>query len=688
MRKQPEILAPAGSMEALYAAVRSGADAVYMGGALFNARRNAKNFSPEELESAARFTRQRGVRLYLTLNTLLFDSELEDALTFARFAVSAGVDALIVADLGLAVELRKACPELPLHASTQMTVHNPAGCKSLETLGFARVVPARELSLAELAELRKSTSMELEVFIHGALCMSVSGQCYLSGLLGGRSGNRGLCAQPCRLPFELGKNPYALSLKELSAIRMLPDLARIGVNALKIEGRMRRPEYVAAAVTACRTMRDTGKLPEDIEALLEGAFSRSGFTSGYLENKRDKAMFGRRDEDNIAASAASFAPIHALYKNEYPAVGVDFALRLTPTDAKLEASDGTRMVTETGESPVIADNVEYAAGYADTARRTLEKTGGTPFYLRNLTVEAAQGLILPAAALGRLRRQALDALLEARAERSPLPFTLPAAPLLPAESHARQPYALWAKCETIQQAATLTESDVETLILPLKAAFSPEISQLQKPVLLALPELAFGQAEQAVAQQVQKAIALGFTRFYCDSLWAAQTVRACGGRWVGGAYLNITNALAAEYSRELGAEALVLSTELTLRQAQAINTLCPTGLLAYGHLPLMKLRNCPAKSMVGCVQCKGDEGLADRLGNRFPLLCADREYASLINCVPLYTAHKPEFSRMDFGILCFTKETPSQCAAILSAYRQALPPEGKFTLGSYAKGVE
>jgi len=469
---------------------------------------------------------------------------------------------------------------------------------------------------------------------------------------------------------------------------MLPELFRAGVNALKIEGRMRRPEYVAAAVTACRIMRDTGKLPEDIEALLEGAFSRSGFTNGYLENKRDKTMFGRRDEDNIAASAASLAPIHALYKNEFPAVGVDFTLRLNSNNAKLEASDGVRSVSETGESPVVADNVDYAAGYADTAHRTLEKTGGTPFYLNSLTVEAAQGLILPAAALGKLRRQALDSLLEARGEQKPLAFTLPATPLLPLVGHNRQPYALWAKCETIKQAAALANSEIRQLILPLKCASALEISQLQKPILLAMPELAFGQAEQTVKQQVQNAIILGFTQFYCDSLWAAQTVQTCGGQWVGGSYLNITNALAADYYTHLGAEALTLSTELTLRQALAVHTPCPTGLVVYGHLPLMKLRNCPAKSWAGCESCKGGEVLTDRLENRFPLLCADKQYASLLNCVPLYTAHKSEFCRMDYGILYFTKEKPSECAAVVSAFQQALPPEGKFTLGSYVKGVE
>ena len=321
MTKPVEILAPAGSFDALVAAVRCGANAVYLGAGDFNARRNADNFTEKELKEAINYCHVRNVKVYLTLNTLVFDAEVSAALELLSCVCALGADALIVQDLGLARLIREVAPDMPLHASTQMSVMNIEGLRELEELGFKRAVLPRELSFEEIRELKENTTLELEIFVHGALCMCVSGQCYLSGMLGGRSGNRGLCAQPCRLPFEApGGTGFDLSLKDLSLLEHLPELAELGIDSFKIEGRMKRPEYVAAAVSACRaTMDRVTKDRRDSDLVdysgietqsearlkeqLRAVFSRSGFTDGYYTEKTGRSMFGTRRREDVTAAA-------------------------------------------------------------------------------------------------------------------------------------------------------------------------------------------------------------------------------------------------------------------------------------------------------------------------------------------------------------------------------------------------
>ena len=257
--KRPEILAPAGSFDSLIAAVQCGADAVYLGGKGMNARRSAGNFDAEELRRAVEYCHLRDVKVYQTINIVMFQHETDEAIDTIRQAAEAGVDAVLTQDLAIARMVRECAPSLPIHASTQMSIHNIEGVRLCEELGFSRAVLARELTAGEIAAICAATPLEIEVFVHGALCMSVSGQCYLSSMIGGRSGNRGLCAQPCRLPFSAdGGGEYALSLKDLSLADRIGELTRMGVASLKIEGRMKRPEYVAAAVTAVRRAREGG----------------------------------------------------------------------------------------------------------------------------------------------------------------------------------------------------------------------------------------------------------------------------------------------------------------------------------------------------------------------------------------------------------------------------------------------
>ena len=294
-----ELLAPAGSPEAVTAAIQAGADAVYLGCGDFNARRNAKNFSLEELASAVSYCHIRGAKVYLTLNTLVTDRELPAAARTAAQAAEIGVDAVLIQDLGILRMLRQAAPGLAVHGSTQLTVHSLDGVRRCAELGMTRVVLSRELSREAISHICLHSPIEIETFVHGALCMCYSGQCYFSSVIGGRSGNRGLCAQPCRLKYGWGRradgNP--LSLKDMSLAGYIQDLKKLGVKCLKIEGRMKRPEYVSvvAGVYARAIKEDREPTAEELRDL-EAAFSRQGFTDGYYRDEKGPAMFGVREE--------------------------------------------------------------------------------------------------------------------------------------------------------------------------------------------------------------------------------------------------------------------------------------------------------------------------------------------------------------------------------------------------------
>ena len=417
-----EILAPAGNEEMLRAAVFSGADAVYLGLEGFNARRSAGNFTPDTLKEAVSFCHGRDVRVHVALNTTVYTEELPAVTQAIRAAADAGVDALIVQDLGLASLAAQMAPDLPLHASTQMTVHTLAGAKKAAEMGFSRVILARELTLEEIEHIAKNCGIETECFVHGALCMSVSGQCMMSAFLGGRSGNRGSCAGPCRLPFAAdGSGAAHLSLKDMSLIDYLPRLRQAGVCSAKIEGRLRTPEYVATAVTACRAALE-GKAYD--KQLVRDVFSRSGFTDGYLTGRRDGSMFGVRTEADTAAAKTALPRARELFRREYPRLPVDMTLTVEAEGAKLRCTDGVRQAIvylDAQPQPAQKDQTEAVI-------RSLSKTGGTPFVPGNIRVEGGQWY-LPGSALNEARRQALDQLLQKRSALQPWPCREPVLPV-------------------------------------------------------------------------------------------------------------------------------------------------------------------------------------------------------------------------------------------------------------------
>ena len=689
--KRPEILAPAGSFDSLIAAVQCGADAVYLGGKGMNARRSAGNFDAEELRRAVEYCHLRDVKVYQTINIVMFQHETDEAIDTIRQAAEAGVDAVLTQDLAIARMVRECAPSLPIHASTQMSIHNIEGVRLCEELGFSRAVLARELTAGEIAAICAATPLEIEVFVHGALCMSVSGQCYLSSMIGGRSGNRGLCAQPCRLPFSTdGGGEYALSLKDLSLADRIGELTRMGVASLKIEGRMKRPEYVAAAVTAVRRARE-GE-PVDFETL-RSIFSRSGFTKGYFDGKIDREMFGRRQKEDVTSAAGVLGELEKLYAKENPLVPVTMGFTAGAGEAvvlTVRDRDG-HAVTVTGEAPLLA---EKKPTDADRARQNLAKTGGTPYYAEVIDCTIGPGLLVPASALNALRREALEELTARRSAVEPHPFTDRVPRLADAPADRRKP-KLRARVSAGQLTRRLAGYCNEFQV-PLEEAEDVLASGFVQPdqVIVEIPRILFDGAPKAL-ELLHRAGELGVRRAWCGNLGAVTLAREAGLLPEGGYSLNVTNAYALRECARLGLGACELSFELDLGEARRLDGGLAKGILAYGYLPLMALRNCPIQAAKGCRACRGYESLIDRKGVAFTVDCGAhdgrrREVSDLYNSVPLWLADRPEELRgFDFITLYFTRETPGVCERVAAAYAGepgAYQPEAR-TRGLYYREV-
>ena len=691
MNRLIEVLAPAGSLESLVAAVRAGADAVYLGGNAFSARANAQNFDNDALKSAVEYCHVRGVKVYLTVNTLLFQNELQSVLAFINYACTLPVDALLVQDMGLFSLMLKCAPTMHLHASTQMSIHTPAGVEALYKSGFQRVVLSRELSLNEIKEISSSSPAELEVFVHGALCMSVSGQCYFSSVLGSRSGNRGLCAQPCRLPFSTqGATGHDLSLKDLSMITRIDDLADCGVYSAKIEGRMKRPEYVAAAAAACRKAADGELVPQDLMENLGAVFSRSGFTTGYLDAKRGREMFGTRTkEDVVGATSAVFSELKGIYKEERQSVPIEFYIEIMrddPLSLAVKDREG-HAAAATGEVPQQAIN--RAIG-EERCTEQLCKTGGTPFICEKVDCEIEDGLSVPISAINKLRRQVLDNLELQRAQKPPVSFTMCEIPQ-PGTHHA-EPMRLrarFADAQTVPQNA----KQCELIYLPLHTSMERLIHLKESGMKIALeiPRGMFG-TEKQIKASLKNALAVGIQDVWAGNLGAAAVAKELGMRIHGGFSLNITNTAALEWYSDFGLTDTELSFELTLAQAAAIGGGMPRGLLLYGRLPLMLCRNCPAaNSERGCRNCKSAPNLTDRKGINFPIQCVGG-CSEILNSVPLVLSDRlNEVKNQDFGVLHFTVENSVESEEILCSYLNGSNcpnTVGNYTRGLYYRGVE
>jgi putative protease len=670
----PEILSPVGGEDQLLAAVRCGADAVYLGGQNFNARRNAANFAETSLTSAVSYCHARGVKVYVTVNTIVLDAELPALEKEADRIAQAGADAVIIQDMAVLRLFQKRYPTIKRFASTQTAVHNIDGARFLESVGFDSIVLARELSLDEIPAICASVSIQKEAFIHGAHCMSVSGTCYLSAMLGGRSGNRGLCAQPCRLNWTNGDHAYALSLKDMSLIPHLSELADAGVDSFKIEGRMKRPEYVAAATTACH-LALAGK-PYDAEAL-RAVFSRSGFTNGYLKAKRDGQMYGTRTKEDVTGADGVLASLAALYRNETPLVPVDLLFSLNETGATLTVGDDSRTVTAQGGTP---ERAIHRALDEESARKSLEKTGGTPFFVRSFRAEIANGLSLPASALNAMRRDALDELLALRGQPQPhqrhdFDFSAPER----YQSSLEKP-VLWARFHLKEQIACA--DSFEKIILPAEEIDAQLIALLGEKLIAQLPTLLFPEDESAFDARLETLAKSGLSSVWANNIYGITLGKRLGLTVHGGFGLNLSNTEAVRFYEAQALASVTLSYELSMSAIKAFGGRIPRGVLSYGFLPLMHLRNCPIKASDGCVVCGQKGELTDRMQVRFAVECDHYRSVALLNSVPLDIAER-NMRGLDYQMLYFTRERTEEIESITKRFLAAEKTESPHTTGLY-----
>ena len=673
LRRSVEVLAPAGDGEALRAAVFAGANAVYLGLKQFSARRTAGNFDAQQLKEAVAFCHARDVRVHAAVNTTAFSGELGLLADTIRMAAEAGVDALIVQDLATAALARQMAPGLALHGSTQLTVHTLSGVRQLADMGFERAILARELSLAEIAAITKESPIEIEVFVHGALCMSVSGQCYMSAFLGGRSGNRGECAGPCRLPFAAdGSGAAHLSLKDLCAVGSLPALAEAGVASVKIEGRLRGPEYVAAAVNACR--KSLAGEPFDKQQL-QDVFSRSGFTNGYIEGKISGAMFGVRTAEDTAASKAAMPAIRELYRREAQRVPVAFTITVTEDGCTLAAADGAG---RRAEAPVTGVMEPARADQRPAIEKALAKTGGTPFYSESVEFEGEPGY-LPASAWNDARRAVLEQLLALRS--APKAWNCAPARLPEARRHALGARQLWARFEEPEQLPTPLPGDLAGVILPLLRWREVPEAMRAKTVLEA-PRVMFGGMEAAAAKTLAEAKEAGFAGVMVHNI--GHLPLAKGWKLYGGFGLNVANPLSALCWKDLGLSALTVSPETPFAEMETIEPGVPTWAIVYGHLPLMITRACPLQNVTDCAHCDKQGLLTDRKRRQFPVRCGGG-VRQIYNPVPLYMGDKLKKLPADGALAWFTLETPAEAARVLAALEQGESWPEEFTRGLYFK---
>ena len=659
--KLPELLAPAGSESALIAAIAGGADAVYLGmnkGAS-NARTFAENFSREQMLRLVPLAHAHGVKIYVTLNTMTYENELDSVVSLAGFLADAGVDGVIVADLGLAARLHKELPTLPLHASTQAFAHSTRSVDALAALGFTRVVLARELSEKDILSVTRRSSAETEIFLHGALCVSHSGECLFSSLVGGRSGNRGACAQPCRLPYN---GAYPLSLKDYSLARHIPALIESGVASLKIEGRMKSPSYVYGVTRIFRRLLDEGRAATDAEMqTLERIFSRSGFTDGYFTGDLSHMDGIRRSEDKAASKEEDMTatlpllPVrgHAVFHKDIPSV---LTLSFTTKDGnKIE-------VSATGNAPTAAQS---AALTHENVNDRLSKLGGTGFVMSRLTLTLDEGLFLPVSAINALRREALSALLlTLRNEKvmSDVPPYEEKATTLPKKEPLHT--ALFYRADTF---AAVSKNAFDLCFLSYYATLARKESD-PLPDGVAIPPVLFDSEEEKVKDTLCALRKRGVKYALVSSVGAISLAKECGLIPYGDHRLNIANTESAKVLTEMGLCGYLASAECAPASARALEG----ALISYGRIPLMITERCFVKETFGCQKC-GNAALSDRKGVSFPVLREFEHRALILNSLPTYLADTPVLDRPVSTHMIFTVETPKEANAVLRAYRARLP---------------
>ena len=691
-----ELLAPAGSMEALQAAVQNGANAVYLGVGMFNARQSAKNFTPETLGEAVKYCHVRGVAVHLTLNTLVSDREMKELCELIRFAAVAGVDAFIVQDLGVIQLCRQIAPHVPIHGSTQMTIHSLAGVQLCAAWGMSRVVLSRELSREEIAKICAESPIEIEVFAHGALCMCYSGQCYMSAVIGGRSGNRGRCAQPCRQSYGYGRweNKYPLSLKDNCLVQHMAELEALGVASVKLEGRMKRPEYVATVTSVYRRAIDEGRANEVMMEQLRLAFNRQGFTDGYYKGQTGPEMFGIREDEK--PNNKWLQEVRLGYEGvENPLVDIKFRAVVSHAGSSLTVADesGNTCHVE-GMMPEVARNVPLESS---ALAQRLAKTGGTPYRCVEVRTQVEPGLTLSAAAINAMRREALNQLTAIRARRGQVQTFRPrkfsevpgpkGMPGLSIQITAKE-----------QLTAKLLKLETVMLYVPVHILEAdPALTEklLKRGRLAAvLPRIVHDDELPRLKATLQKLMEQGLTDVLVGNLGLLIPMRELGLNIRGDFGLNIYNSGAVDMTRMLEFASTTLSFEMTMPQIRDVTKSVPCELLIYGRLPLMITENCLFFNRAQeCVCNRGPMKLVDKTGAEFPVIREGNTCRSLVlNGRKLsWLDRQEDLQRLGLWAtrLYFTTENALEVDRVLSSYVHADPFDpGAFTRGLYLRGVE
>ncbi len=692
MNRSIELLAPAGNENALHAAVQSGADAVYIGGTKFGARQSAKNFSIEDIKRQTDYCHLYGVDVHVTVNTLIKEREIPELIEYVYELNDAGVDALIIQDIGAAELIHKAVPDMQLHGSTQMTVTSLDGVKYLEDMGFSRVVLARELSKKEIATICAGAKAEIEVFAHGAICMCYSGQCLMSSILGGRSGNRGRCAQPCRLPYTLlekGKpcgNAYILSPKDMALVKHLNELREIGVSSLKIEGRLKRAEYVSAVTGIYRKYLDsTDKVSKNDMRELHDAFSRTGFTDGYFTAGLGETMMSHKNPGNEGNIFSDEAKKRALPDANIRKIPVNISGSMNigrPIEVVVYDNDGN-YASAKGELPA-----EKALNKPLDRQRFLSqlaKTGSTPFEATELYADIDEGATAPIKEINNTRRNALEQLAKQRSER-PARRKNEVELNKKSSERDRSEIRYSAEVRTLEQGCEAADRGIDLIYAPYEAAMALREKYPDISVVTRTDDIFREQKIAGNAAAVSSNAAIYHYGKHRKDIKLYGTHR-----------LNVFNSASLEHYRELSL--VTLSPELNMAEIAALasDTDVPFELIGYGRIPLMLMRNCPIKAMGKCQNGRDIYSLKDRRNEEFPLICHKGCIAELLNSKPLFMADKLNdlastgASRIK---LIFTTETPHQCGRIIDIYNNAKNGiiskmrENTFTRGHYYRGVE
>ncbi len=690
-----ELLAPAGNFECMIAAVQSGADAVYLAGTKFGARSFADNFDEGSLERAVDYCHVRGVKVYVTVNTLVLDDETDELCKYLKFLSQIGVDAIIVQDLGVLELAKRFVPNLPVHASTQMTICNSEGVKILKKYGVKRVVLARELSIGEIEEISKNTDSELEVFAHGALCMCYSGQCLLSSIIGSRSGNRGKCAQPCRLPYSINKEKrkaFFMSLKDLSSLEHLEKLKTAGVASLKIEGRMKGPLYVAAVVGVYRKYIDNPqKISDEDIKLLDAIFNRGGLTDGYLTGKTGKEMFALDKPDNpyrknnsdierllsasingenrktkIAGEIIISEYSNPIMKISYSNVKVEYEHNLLPEKAVKSELDATTVMTQ------------------------MRKTGGTPYEFESLDAEVETGLFLSAGELNKIRRNALEKFEKALIDSFKRKETFVSEPEIDSECE-NVPCGYVCEVTNAEQLRMVKKYNFDKFYVPLEIIKNnPELAaDAKEKTIVVLPAILREKDFDKCIADVKKLVKSGYKDVLTHSFSVMEKLSECN--LYGGFRLNVFNSIALKGIKDMGFKTVELSPELTLRQIKEIKKIMPVQVMIYGRLPLMVSENCIIRNGENC-PCKGENSLTDRMGMTFPVIKDGESCRSIVlNCKKTFMLNEIEKIKragVSSQRVYFSDESAEECGKICDAlfFETGYTPED-FTKGHFYKGV-